>query len=382
MLSAKQNIVFIKYGSFSYVNHQVEVLLRKNFPESPVVTFDIARDILSNYRFLSLWLRFKGCIENFAALIRNRHSPWDFVFRSPLAWRLISQWIEKNIHPNSTRFIFQTQSMFNAKRPQLPLFIYTDHTHRAHKRQYRGGTPAKVNEEWGRYEEALYQQATHVFTLSEFCTTSLLEDYGIPPEKVSTVSTGMNIELPSTLAPLDSENPVIMFVGQGWKIKGGPHLLESFKKVRREIPHAELWIVGSKPDEEVEGVKWFDRVNRDELSNLFLKSTVLCVPSIVERASMVSLDAAAHGLPVITTNIGAGPERIRDKVTGLLVVPGDVEMLANAIVTLITDRHLARKMGAAGRRLVEEEFSWEKTGQKISLGIKNAEKGLFSPSSG
>jgi phosphatidylinositol alpha-1,6-mannosyltransferase len=86
---------------------------------------------------------------------------------------------------------------------------------------------------------------------------------------------------------------------------------------------------------------------------------------------MLALDAAAYALPVITTPHGAGSERVRDGVTGLLVDPADTEAFADAIIALLRNPDRARGMGEAGRRMVSGEFTWEAVGGKIAARIRS-----------
>jgi glycosyltransferase involved in cell wall biosynthesis len=364
-------IVFVQYGSFSHVNGKVEAMLRERFPEYRLEVVDAARDILASYPLRSLWLRLKASVKRLLPLIRGRHSPWDFVFQEPQAWGLISSWILRHADPSRVAFIFQTQSMFDASHPGIPFFIYTDHTREAHKRQPEGGAPAPASDAWKRLEAALYGKAETVFTLSRFCARSVTEDYGVPEGHVLTVSTGINMELPLLEGPSPVRKPVILFVGADWGIKGGRELSAAFSRVRREIPSAELWLVGAQPPVIQGGMRVFGMVKLGELDHLFRKASLVCVPSRVERASMLALDAAAYGLPVITTPHGAGSERIRDGITGLLADPADTDSFAAAITTLLNDPGRACNMGFAGRKMVEEEFTWEAVGEKIAARIRS-----------
>jgi glycosyltransferase involved in cell wall biosynthesis len=366
-----RGIVFVKYGSFSHVNAKVERVLRERFPGYDLEVVDAARDILASFPLQSLWLRLKASVKRLAAFIRGRHSPWDFVFQEPKAWELISSWILRNVDPAEVAFIFQTQSMFDASHPGIPFFIYTDHTREAHKRQPGGGSPAPASIKWRGLEAALYRKATTVFTLSRFCAKSVVEDYGIPEERVLTVSTGINMDLPLLEESGSTPEPVILFVGAEWGIKGGEELAAAFKLVRQKMPSAELWVIGAQPPVIQEGMRVFGRVRLGELDRLFRKAAVVCVPSRVERASMLALDAAAYGLPVITTPFGAGAERVRDGVTGLLVDPRSAEEFAAAIVSLLEDPQRMADMGKAGRRMVEKEFTWDAVGGKIEDRIRS-----------
>jgi glycosyltransferase involved in cell wall biosynthesis len=117
-------------------------------------------------------------------------------------------------------------------------------------------------------------------------------------------------------------------------------------------------------------------VDRKRMAQLFAEASVLCVPSRIERASMVALDAAAHGLPVITTPHGAGSERVRDGLTGLLVDPQDTIGFSSAILHLLKNPDLAEEMGRAGRRMVEQDFTWSSVGSKIANRIRSKVRGL------
>jgi glycosyltransferase involved in cell wall biosynthesis len=68
------------------------------------------------------------------------------------------------------------------------------------------------------------------------------------------------------------------------------------------------------------------------------------------------LEAMAAGLPVIASAVGGVPELVVDGETGILVPPGDVAALADAIARVLTDADLRTSFGAAGRRRAEERF--------------------------
>lgn len=79
-------------------------------------------------------------------------------------------------------------------------------------------------------------------------------------------------------------------------------------------------------------------------------------PTLYEGSSLATLEAMAHGLPVIASRAGGLPDKVVDGGTGLLVAPGDSRELASAL--LRTLRSDAVALGTAGRRLLEERFSW------------------------
>lgn len=88
---------------------------------------------------------------------------------------------------------------------------------------------------------------------------------------------------------------------------------------------------------------------------------VFVLPSAWEGMSNALLEAMATGLPVVATAVGGTPEVVVDGVTGLLVPPGDPDLLAQAIRQLLRDLDLRHTMGQAGRARVEKSFSIEET---------------------
>jgi glycosyltransferase involved in cell wall biosynthesis len=86
--------------------------------------------------------------------------------------------------------------------------------------------------------------------------------------------------------------------------------------------------------------------------------------STSELLGLSVLEAMASGTPVVASRLDALPEVVRDGETGFLVTPGDTEELHGRIAQLLSDRASAARMGARGRELVLERFSWEACAQR------------------
>ncbi len=80
-----------------------------------------------------------------------------------------------------------------------------------------------------------------------------------------------------------------------------------------------------------------------------------------EGLGLAALEAAACGLPVIIGDSGGAPETVRDGQSGFVIPPHDHRVLADRLVLLLTDRERSRAMGAAGRALVQDQYSAERT---------------------
>ncbi|MGI8586407.1 MAG: glycosyltransferase family 4 protein [Chloroflexia bacterium] len=101
-------------------------------------------------------------------------------------------------------------------------------------------------------------------------------------------------------------------------------------------------------------------VDDADLHNLYAMADAFAISTLYEGSSLVTLEAMAHGLPVVGTRAGGLPDKVLPGRTGLLVPPGDAPALGEGIARLMADRTAAAEMGRAGAALVEERFTWEK----------------------
>ena len=186
---------------------------------------------------------------------------------------------------------------------------------------------------------------------------------------------------------IDPERPSVVFVGRITRQKGLPYLLRAAALLPPEV---QLVLCAGAPDtpeilaeveagvaalqQERSGVVWIDRLlPREELSAILTVATAFVCPSIYEPLGIVNLEAMACGAAVVGTATGGIPEVIDDGVTGRLVpieqlqdgtgTPTDpdrfVADLAAALTEVVSDPAAAKRMGEAGRRRAESEFSWD-----------------------
>ena len=97
-------------------------------------------------------------------------------------------------------------------------------------------------------------------------------------------------------------------------------------------------------------------------------ASVFVHPTQYEGSSIVTLEAMSHRRPVVATTAGGLPDKVRDGETGWLVPPGDAPALAGALRAALSSGTRLTRMGVAGRALVEAEFSWDRSADRM-LGV-------------
>jgi glycosyltransferase involved in cell wall biosynthesis len=104
---------------------------------------------------------------------------------------------------------------------------------------------------------------------------------------------------------------------------------------------------------------------QQRLPRHYWDTDITVVPTIAQEGlSRTSVEAMAAGRPVVASRIGGLPFTVVDGVTGLLCEPGDPGDLARKLEALLDDSDLRRRMGLAGRRRFEEEFTWDVVTEK------------------
>ena len=202
--------------------------------------------------------------------------------------------------------------------------------------------------------------------------------------KVRVVYDGIDTEqfAPPDAAP-DSET--VGFLGRISEEKGLLDLVECAGSVVAAVPGVRF-AVGGAPFTEadrsyLERVKArldelglasrFEFLGRlDDVRALLSKIAVLALPSKNEPLGLVALEAMAMKKPVVSFDIGGPRETVMDGVDGLLVPPGDLDQFGSALVTLLEDRGLARRMGEKGRAKVLARFT-------SRIAVRNLEKIYF-----
>ena len=169
-----------------------------------------------------------------------------------------------------------------------------------------------------------------------------------------------------------------LFVGRLEKQKGCKYLIRATKILVEKTKNFDIILVGAGSQREIlenltkenklgSYVTFLGRVGDEKLRELYCTSDVFVLPSLWEGLPLTLLEAWAAKLPVIVTNVGGIPDVCVDGENAFIVRPKDPENIVEAMLRLIEDEELRRRIGKNGEELVRRKFSWE----KIAMGTLN-----------
>lgn len=215
-----------------------------------------------------------------------------------------------------------------------------------------------------------------LFIAASRVIAGMLEQDGIPAGEIATVHDGVNIGAIDKQPAVDAHAafwlphgaPLVGNVAALVGHKGQRHLIAAAAQVVRDIPDARFLILGEgelRPalERQIRDLGLDRHVLmpgfRPDAIGLQKSFDVFAMSSVTEGLGSAMLDAMACGTAVVATRAGGIPEAIVDGQHGLLVPPHDPPALARAIVSVLRDPDLRRRLAAAGRQRVVDEFSVE-----------------------
>src|SRR3984893_16018556 len=370
-----QRIALVGVGSFSFINHNLADALSKTFDNHRLDWIDVNALLRQRTLLLTPFLNYRHATREFAGVGLNL---WQLLWRRHWTTYLFRQrglTAAAQITRRRYSFSIQTQSLFDCSVPGLPHFVYTDNTMLANL-QYNAACKSDlpVTDQWIARERRLYQNARVCFVMSHNVGRSLVKDYGCARDKVVCVYSGHNVPIQANPAKkYDQKN--ILFVGVDWERKGGPELLAAFRLVRERVPDATLTIVGCSPQIEEPGCHIVGRVAPSNLSRYYADASVFCMPTRQEPFGIVFVEAMAHHLPIVATDVGAIPDFLSNGHNGFRVSPGDIQGLAHALIQLLSNPLLCRQMGERSHA-ISKIYTWDNVAATMRTAIQRFVPGV------
>ena len=192
---------------------------------------------------------------------------------------------------------------------------------------------------------------------------------GVDKDRVHFIRNGIDLRPyidPTASLRRDARTFTVGWIGRLSKEKGPDIFLRAASQVLVVCPDTRFVMVGDGPELDVlrnladelgigDCVSLIGR--RDDMPAVYASLDVMVSSSRQEGLPMAILEGMASALPLVATAVGDVPRMIRDGSTGVLVPSEDVKLLAEGIIKLLQDSTLRKRLGAAARKLVEEEYS-------------------------
>ncbi|ESA37253.1 group 1 glycosyl transferase [Leptolyngbya sp. Heron Island J] len=208
---------------------------------------------------------------------------------------------------------------------------------------------------WGIHKSFL-------ISLSDSWEAWYIEHCGLDPQKSFVLKNPVNFPA-EILQRTNADEVKIIFLGKINLRKGVFDLLHAFSQLKPQLQaQTSLIFAGSGDNEEllelarsldihshIKLLGWINAVQRDQL---LADASIFILPSYNEGLPMALLEAMAFGVPPVTTPVGGIPEVVIDGINGIIVNPGDIKGLTEAMATLISKADLRNKMGYQARESV------------------------------
>jgi len=208
----------------------------------------------------------------------------------------------------------------------------------------------------------VFCKCRHLIVLSETWKNFYTKDLGLTSEQVVVLYNP--VKLPSQVPQRSGSQKInILFLGRIGPRKGAFDLIKAFATLPHEHKERTTLIVAG--DGEVEEARSLVKslnlteqitipgwVGQEERNALLAKVDVFVLPSYNEGLSLAMLEAMGWGLPIIVTPVGGVSEVVTQGESGLLVNPGDIEQLSEAMKSLIENESLRLSLGAKARTRV------------------------------
>jgi len=276
------------------------------------------------------------------------------------------------VHAHSYIFFTSNQAALASRLTGTPLVLHIHGATYVRQPELDKRTRAKLWLKEKLYDPTLgrwtVRSADAIAAVSRFDMRKCQEVFDIDSDRLhlipNAVDTGI-FHLPAT----PTGGHVVTYIGRLEPWKGAFSLLKIARLVRKEVPDVQFNFVGDgsvrgelmRTSEDLrDNVRFLGDVDHNTVASLLRSTSVLILPSFVEGLPTVCLEALASGVPVVASSVGGTSEVVIEGKTGYLRPPDDLESMSDCVVKLLRDDHLRTRMGEAGRKLVEEAYSWER----------------------
>ncbi|MGF1512520.1 MAG: glycosyltransferase family 4 protein [Elainellaceae cyanobacterium] len=223
-------------------------------------------------------------------------------------------------------------------------------------------------------EERVISKSQKLIYPSRWAAESAVEDYGADPGKVHVVPFGANLdsvpEISQIQARLSSSCCRLLFIGKDWRRKGGNIAFGALSRLIDLGLDAKLTMIGCTPPEDIVAqagdrltiIPFLDKNvarERERLHQILLDAHFLMLPTRADCSPIVLYEAAAFGLPTVSSNVGGISTIVEEGVNGYTFpVEADADHYAKQMAAVFSDRDAYKPLVLSSRRAYEDRLNW------------------------
>ena len=331
-----------KGGIASVVSGYRNSELEKQYNIRYIETYTDKNKVCKVLKAISAYLKFLLCLIFWKPDLVHIHSSFNGSFYRKLPFIYLSSWWHKPI---------------------------VNHVHGAEFEQfYLKASGKKQNK-----VKSAYLRCQKIVALSEEWKGNL--SHIVSEDKIEVIENYSIIQDKERREP----GQTILFLGFLCERKGCYDIPNVVKKVVAKYPDVRFVLAGSGSEADERKMKELVRNNNIESNVLFpgwvrgnqkndllSDADIFFLPSYNEGKPMAILDAMGYGLPIISTDVGGISNIVHNGENGYILIPGDIQGFADAIVKLLEDKELMIKMGKESLKIIEQGYSLDAHIQKIS----------------
>ncbi|GEM_PF-1589249 len=351
--------------------HEVHLLIADN--ESYFSGSTIHRNPLSKFP----WLRLNSNLPHLKSLLHIGHITTRLIFNA-----LYNPWFSKNIKTKYGLDIIHSQSIDSLSADVVTMHACLKAAREAKEKSQEINFFRRIagqalffpfTTSYLVTEKHILKKSKKIIAVSQKLKEELLEHYRIPEDKITVIPNGVDLHKfkPDPVKRAKIRNQygiredeiVLIFVGHMFRAKGLDYIINAISKLNK----VKLFVVGEDPNIKsykekvvkacIQGKVVFAGNIPEGAEDFYAASDIFLLPSASEGFPLTSLEAAATGLPIISTKVGGLGELVKDGVNGYFVRRNS-EKIREKIQILAQNEDLRRRMGKKAREAAKE-YSWD-----------------------
>ena len=260
----------------------------------------------------------------------------------------------------------------------IPIIYLSDVTFSLYRQLYEVGFD-KQECDWASKEESIaISKASKLFYSSQWAADSAISDYQAEAQKIEIIPFGANLDTPplaeEALAKKPNSTCRLLLIGKDWYRKGGDIAFQTLISLLQKGVDAELVVVGCVPPAEIKHDKlivipYLNKnvpQERKKLDKLFLSSHFFILPTRADCSPIVTCEANAFGLPVLTTDVGGIPTIIKEGKNGyMLSLSASGDAYADLIIENFSEESVYDNLRHSSRKEYETRLNWDKWAERF-----------------